>query len=311
MAKTIRESDAVLDKIRSGHKIEVEKFKNEIDIREAEIQKLNKQLETSKNDINLLTAQYKAEKDRADDLEAEMDLKSGENNRLREQVAEIEAAMQDLYYSRKGKGTLQIELESLKSENEHLLALLRETSEYCDFEDDEILKSSKTHSLHGAEAIDSTFGANKRARTGSADACKSKSKLNNNWIPTDAVRAIFEIRDKFNGEMTERAISQILYQLCTIWRNIMRAETEAQRKKMQAQIQDLRRQVVTKQAYDKGELMAEITRTKKALSFAEKQLINKNRIGGGKENNSKSQLSDGQYFSRDDVERSIKMVETL
>jgi hypothetical protein len=56
MAKTIRESDAVLDKIRSGHKIEVEKFKNEIDIREAEIQKLNKQLETSKNDINLLTA---------------------------------------------------------------------------------------------------------------------------------------------------------------------------------------------------------------------------------------------------------------
>jgi hypothetical protein len=80
---------------------------------------------------------------------------------------------------------------------------------------------------------------------------------------------------------------------------------------MQAQIQDLRRQVVTKQAYDKGELMAEITRTKKALSFAEKQLINKNRIGGGKENNSKSQLSDAQYFSRDDVERSIKMVETL
>ena len=64
-----------------------------------------------------------------------MEMKSGENNRLRKQVADIEAAMQDLYKSRKGKGTLQIEMESLKSDNEHLLALLKETSEYADFED--------------------------------------------------------------------------------------------------------------------------------------------------------------------------------
>jgi len=47
------------------------------------------------------------------------------------------------------------------------------------------------------------------------------------------------------------------------------------------QIQDLRRQVVTKQAYDKGELMQEITSTKKQLGFANKQLMNRGRIGGG------------------------------
>ena len=35
----------------------------------------------------------------------EMEMKSGENNRLRKLVADIEAAMQDLYRSRKGKGT--------------------------------------------------------------------------------------------------------------------------------------------------------------------------------------------------------------
>jgi uncharacterized protein YoxC len=44
--------------------------------------------------------------DRANDLDAEMEMKSGENNRLRKQVADIEQAMQDLYKSRKGKGTL-------------------------------------------------------------------------------------------------------------------------------------------------------------------------------------------------------------
>ena len=48
--------------------------------------------------------------DRCQDLEDEMELKSGENNRLRKQVADIEVAIQDLYRSRKGHGTLQIEM---------------------------------------------------------------------------------------------------------------------------------------------------------------------------------------------------------
>jgi hypothetical protein len=50
----------------------------------------------------------------------------------------------------------------------------------------------------------------------------------------------------------------------------MRTETEAIKNRLTAQIQDLRRQVVTKQAYDKGELIQEISRTKKQLTFANK-----------------------------------------
>jgi hypothetical protein len=85
--------------------------------------------------------------DRCQDLEDEMELKSGENNRLRKQVADIEVAMQDLYRSRKGHGTLQIEMESLKSDNEHLLHLLKQTSEYADCSDAHIMKQAKARSL--------------------------------------------------------------------------------------------------------------------------------------------------------------------
>ena len=46
--------------------------------------------------------------------------------------------MQDLYQSRKGNGSLQIELDSLKQDNERLLALLKETTEYGEMDDDEI-----------------------------------------------------------------------------------------------------------------------------------------------------------------------------
>ena len=74
--------------------------------------------------------------DRLKDIEEELEMKSGENNRLRKQCADLEKAMQDLYVSRKGNGSLQIELDSLKLDNERLLALLKETADYGDMDDE-------------------------------------------------------------------------------------------------------------------------------------------------------------------------------
>jgi hypothetical protein len=39
-------------------------------------------------------------------MEDELEMKSGENNRLRKQCVDLEEAMQDLYKSRKGQGSL-------------------------------------------------------------------------------------------------------------------------------------------------------------------------------------------------------------
>ena len=82
----------------------------------------------------------------------------------------------------------------------------------------------------------------------------------------------------------------------------MRKESEAIKKKLTGQIQDLRRQVVTKQAFDKGELQKEITNTKRELSFATKKLAF-HRMG-----KSASQTDTG---ANDDLQRSIRMLESV
>ena len=105
--------------------------------------------------------------------------------------------MKDLYASRKGKGSLSIELDSMKADNEHLIQLLKGTCEYADCEDNEILRAAKTSSLNGVQGYQTAFQANRRARGASADSTALKSKLNNDWIPTEAVRALAQIRDKF------------------------------------------------------------------------------------------------------------------
>jgi len=61
-----------------------------------------------------LESKHNAMAQRMKDIEEELELKSGENNRLRNQLADMEKTVQDLYVSRKGDGTLQVELQRLK-----------------------------------------------------------------------------------------------------------------------------------------------------------------------------------------------------
>lgn len=70
--------------------------------------------------------------------------------------------------------------------------------------------------------------------------------------------------------MNETCVSQILYELNGIWRAIMRKETDAIKKKFTQQVQDLRRQLVTKKAFDEEDAHKEITRLKKELQFLQK-----------------------------------------
>jgi hypothetical protein len=161
-----------------------------------EINRIKKILEQKDNDCSLVTTERNMLQDRVKDLEEEMEMKSGENNRLRRQVTDMDSAMKDLYKSRKGNGTLQIEMESLKSDNEKLLALLKDTCEYADCEDNQILKSAATKTLKGANGLTEAYSANKRTRGVSADGVgKRVKKVDNDWIPTEAVRVIMKIKD--------------------------------------------------------------------------------------------------------------------
>jgi len=82
------------------------------------------------DEITNLTSRLQAMSDRMKDIEDELELKSGENNRMRKQVADLEKTVQDLFVSRKGEGSFQVELDALKADNERLIMLLKTTTEY-------------------------------------------------------------------------------------------------------------------------------------------------------------------------------------
>lgn len=162
--------------------------------------------------------------------------------------------------------------------------------------------------MRTGSAMSKNSTQNLNASSQGGPAKSAKEAKNNDWIPTQAVRAILKIKEDFDSKMSEVCVSQILYELNSIWREIMRKENNAIKKRLNEQIQDLRRQVVTKQAFDKTELMQEISRQKKELAFANKQLYNKRVMqeGAGGATAASSNLA-----LNNELENSLKLVETI
>lgn len=126
--------------------------------------------------------------ERMQDIEEELELKSGENNRLRNQVADLEKSVQDLYGSRKGEGSIHVELNNMKADNEKLIQLLKASSEYQDLADVEIMRKAKYLSNQSINSICSTFGI--QPNKAAARRAARKDGDANEWIPTDAVKKI-------------------------------------------------------------------------------------------------------------------------
>jgi len=186
-------------------KFKVSSYQNEIDMREEEISRLKRNLGQREDEIAMLEQKQAQMAERMQDIEEELELKSGENNRLRAQVADLEKTVQDLFVSRKGEGSFEVELEKLKADNERLVQLLRATNDYQDLTDADIVKKAATP---------------KRGKSATPN-------LQNEWIPTESVRAIQKIKETFAGQMSETCVSQILYEINGIWRAIMRKEADA------------------------------------------------------------------------------------
>jgi len=100
-------------------------------------------MEQKNDDIKMYELRLGQMNERMQDIEEELELKSGENNRLRNQVADLEKSVMDLYGSRKGEGSIHVELNNMKADNEKLISLLKETSDYQDLEDVEIMRKAK------------------------------------------------------------------------------------------------------------------------------------------------------------------------
>jgi predicted nucleic acid-binding Zn-ribbon protein len=83
MGKKMDEFVASQKEMYEKSKFKVSTYQNEIDMREEEINRLKRQLGLRMDEISLLTAKQEQMTERMKNIEEELELKSGENNKLR------------------------------------------------------------------------------------------------------------------------------------------------------------------------------------------------------------------------------------
>ncbi len=93
MSKQLDGVAASQKEIHEKTKIQIQQYLNEIDIREMEINRVKKLIEQKDREQEHLQTQFNMNQDRLTDIEEELEMKAGENNRLRKQCADLEKAM--------------------------------------------------------------------------------------------------------------------------------------------------------------------------------------------------------------------------
>ena len=68
--------------------------------------------------------------------------------------------MQDLFVSRKGEGSFEVEMDKLRADNERLIQLLRATNDYQDMTDSDIVKKAQVSSTIGRRGKSAEKGPN-------------------------------------------------------------------------------------------------------------------------------------------------------
>ena len=175
---------------------EINKLQEKLIKREETIQQLRinsnlttKQIQKSTNDFDIINLTNKSQQDKIDFLQKEL------NN---------------LYISKKSEGNLLLENKHLKDDNIKLLELLSTTTEFDEFAN---LQLTIPGGIRYVKEKELPIGP--RARR---EAIKLKLKNINAWIPAKIYEIILEFKMKYNFNMDETIINELLGNLNKVYR---------------------------------------------------------------------------------------------
>lgn len=272
---------------------------------------LNKELEEKDNQLEKLVSQIKAKDEtikyfsvnneqtirNQNVYKEELENLKSINTGLEDKIRSLEKTIDELYVNKKSEAALQLEIEHLKDDNVRLLQMLKTTEEYKDFAYLAENVSGGIKFIKNNEDCKS----NRRCKSGCRPAIVNKNKNNcfvkecekkkfekedpfngDNWVPADAYNCAYEFRNKYNVEMSESLINDLLSALNKIWREREKKQISRIKTKYQSEIMGLRRKANMSTTFDEFTASKTISKLKKDLKNAKddlrSQIVEKNKL---------------------------------
>ena len=241
--KNSNDASAQLEIMKNQHESVITNYKTKFQIlsrdiqdKEEQIDKLLSQIKEKDNKIKYMTVNNAINMRYSDSFQTEVDKYKLINKSQKERIDELEKEINDLYINKKSEGNLIMENQHLKDDNLRLLEMLKTTNEYKDF-------AYLNETIPGGIRFvhDPPLSKKHKHECERREAENLLKKNNENWIPNEAFNIIYDFKKKYNIEINDKIISDLLGCLNQVWRDKETKQITRVKAKYQREIIDLKK----------------------------------------------------------------------
>ena len=239
------------------HNINLKNLSNEINSHKNTIYKLNKEIDSKNDCIKNYSVDNKLIQQSSNNyknlLSSQININKNQNNKIHN----LEGVISDYSIKKKDESALLLEIELLKKDNLRLLNLLNSTDEYRDFchigqtaplgiryiKPVEEVKEPLNKPISKKEERERSLTEYKKYITNKN---KKMSKEDRNWVPLEAYNYLVESRNKYNLDLNNDVIENLLSILNNFWKERLDREVNHFRAIYQNEIKELKRKLQRK-----------------------------------------------------------------
>ena len=250
-----------------------EKFENihkDLESKAKKIDQLNDEIKKKNDKIKSLSVNHKLNQSERDVSKKRLEEQKRINKQQNKMISDLQKQLDIINIHKKNEGALAIEVEHLKKDNIRLLELLRQSDD-PEIKNLGFLDNSSSGGIRFIRPRSNKENSMQKPPSGKGKRSKSTSnsslyqgrrdiydrKDGNNWIPLEAYECAMEFKNKYNLDMTDIEIEQLLSKLNRIWYAKLKREVNNVKAKYQSEIKDLRLKLDMKTTFDEFNMRKE------------------------------------------------------
>ena len=255
----------------------IESINKELEDKQKQLENLTQKLKAKDETIKYFTVNNESTQRNTNTIREELENEKKINQKQQDKILELEKKIDQMYLQRQSEGSLILEIQHLKDDNMRLLQMLKTTEEFKNF-------AYLNEAIPGGVKLIKDNDEQKKINSVVSFKLKDKSviqksqeniKDNQSYIPNEAYDLAVQFKNKYNGELNDNLINELLSSINKIYKTREKKEMNKIKNKYQNEINELKRKLSMRSGYDEFISQKTIAKLKKDLKKTKDNLKDK------------------------------------
>ena len=198
----------------------IESINKELEDKQKQLENLTQKLKAKDETIKYFTVNNESTQRNTNTIREELENEKKINQKQQDKILELEKKIDQMYLQRQSEGSLILEIQHLKDDNMRLLQMLKTTEEFKNF-------AYLNETIPGGVKLIKDNDEQKKINSVVSFKLKDKSviqksqeniKDNQSYIPNEAYDLAVQFKNKYNGELNDNLINELLSSINKIYK---------------------------------------------------------------------------------------------